>query len=118
MADMPDISQMAPATGRQGTPTSGAYGEKADLAELEASLPPMEQPTGQPAPRPVPELPSGMTAPQSSGLPQGMFAPSRRPDEAPGMPLTMGEPMPTTSPELRIAKLHEIATNPNNSEEF
>jgi hypothetical protein len=118
MAEMPMIEQMAPASGGVGEPSSGSYGEKQQVADLEAALPPMEQPTGQPAPRPVPPMAPGMLAPQSGGLPKGMMLPSRRPEEAPGAPLSMQAPMPSTTPEQRIAKWHEIASNPNNSEEF
>jgi hypothetical protein len=119
--DVPDINTMAPATGAQNTPASGTYGEKADLANLEAQLPAMDPQAGMPAQAPLPPIGQGpQSAPPSGpgGLPAGIMAPSNRPHEPVGQALTMPAPMATTSKEQRIQFYWTITQDPSVSQEF
>lgn len=116
--ELVEIEKMAPATGRQGTPASGAYGEGADLEALKAQLPPMDRRPDQPAVT-LPEIGGPMPrSPVSGNLPRGIFAPSRRPQEPPGTPLSLPPPMAVTSTGQRLQTLQLIIEDPNSSPEF
>jgi hypothetical protein len=116
--DSPNINQITPATGKQSMPSSGAYGEGADLANLEASLPSLppggQPPASQPqAIMPTVEPPQVGSPPPGAQLPPGLTAPTRHPDMPVSQPLT-----PTAAPflgdprEQRIQLLHVLTTSP------
>jgi len=118
---MPEIEKMAPATGRQGAPASGTYGEGAQLDDLKAQLPPMEQHPEQSGAATAPLPPMGGPMPQpapSGGLPAGIMSPSRRPSEPVGTPLSLPPPMGTTGPEQRIQMLQAIVNDPTRDPVF
>jgi hypothetical protein len=114
--DAPDVNQLTPASGKQGAPSSGTYGEGADLARLQQELPtapagapPMEQPGGGVMPTVAP--PQMGSAPQAPGtLPAGLTAPSRHPDMPVSQALTpnMGPQFVGTPREQRIQILHAL----------
>ncbi len=91
--DSPDVVEQQPAGGGVNKPASGTYGEKTELANLQAALPqgepPAPGPTVQPTPRPAGGG-AGPTAP--AGLPAGLSAPTQRPEVPVGTPLQAPAP--------------------------
>jgi hypothetical protein len=112
-----DVAAMTTAVGRQGSPQSGTYGEKADLAELQAELPSVDGPTAPQQPSPMPPM-GGFTQPAPGGLPGGLTAPTQRPQEPVSTPLSMPMPISDVPSEQQIATLQAWATNPQASQVF
>ncbi len=119
--DMPDISQLTPATGRVGQPQSGTYGEAAALNEVEAALP---APTGAPAGpgmgAPSPSSGPLPLAPPSGALPRslmpGKIMPSTRPQEPLSTPLTQPIPVGETPSAQKVQLLQAWARDATLSE--
>lgn len=112
--DLPDISQLTPATGKVGAPASGTYGEGAALADLQRQLPPPTAPQGQAAPgspgmMPMPE--AGGALPRS--LTPGSIAPTTRPAEPLSTPLTQQMPIGETPSAQQRQLLEAWASDPN-----
>ena len=127
MAEM-DIEKTPTQNQSVNKPESGTYGEKADVAALKSSLPPMgspQQQAGLEGPGPLPDR--GM--PQKEGrptegpalLPQGMMAPTQRPGVPISQPAAPGPaPMPPkqmAADPQRLAILDALTTHPEVSEE-
>lgn len=112
--DVPEIEKMAPATGPQSAPSSGAYGEKADLAALQASFPKADQ---QPKPdmaavMPTVAPPQSAPPPPPGTLPPGLTAPSRHPDMPTSQPLSAsGQQFVGNPREQRIQLLHALTVS-------
>tara|TARA_R100001082_G_C4357232_1_gene157477 strand:+ start:31 stop:462 length:432 start_codon:yes stop_codon:yes gene_type:complete len=109
-------------------PTSGTYGEKADLNRLKSALPPMEQqqrPSQQPSPMrspsgQVPQRPMGRPTNAPLNLPAGITAPTNRPEVPLNTPLSQGPVMPQRNPaadKQRLAILEALSTHPEVSQE-
>lgn len=117
--DMPDISQLTPATGRVGAPPSGTYGETAALHDLQRQLPaPTAPPQGQGMPAASPGM---MPLPEPSGalprsLTPGSIAPSTRPSEPLSTPLTQQTPIAETPSAQKRQMLEAWARDPTLSE--
>lgn len=127
MAEM-DIEKTPTQNTSVNKPESGTYGEKADLANLKSSLPPMAAPQqqgGMEGPGALPER----GVPQQEGrpvdgpalLPQGVMAPTQRPNVPISQPMAMGQaPMPPkqqAGDQQRLAILDALTTHPEVSEE-
>lgn len=111
--EMPDISQLAPATGRVGAPASGTYGEKAALVDLQRQLPAPTVPQGQPQAGPTPSSgPLPLPGP-SGALPKSISAPSTRPAEPLSTPLTQPMPIAETPSGQQRQILQAWARDPN-----
>jgi hypothetical protein len=109
-------------------PESGTYGEKAELARLSQSLPPM---TGSPgvggAPSPVggrtaamPGRPDGRPKNAPPNVPGGMLAPTQRPNVPLDQPLAAQPQMPPradAADQQRLAILDALSTHPDVSTE-
>lgn len=122
---MSDIAQV-PMDQSVNKPTSGSYGEGAELDRLKQSLP-ASQPVAQPpvaatgagplTPMPGPSTP----APPAGGLPEVLMAPTTQPDTPVGTPLS-GPPSPVqgaavNAAQQRLAVLDTLATSDQVSEE-
>jgi hypothetical protein len=119
--DVPDIAQMAPASGKVGAPSSGTYGEKAQADQLARDLPSSSGPGGAgPSPQPLPPMGGGMPQPAApkGGLPAGLMAPTRRPNEPVETPLTAPAPVAASSNEQLVQFAQMVATDPNVSQMF
>lgn len=123
MADTTDVTQQTNAGGNVNTPASGTYGEAASLDRLKAALPtpPGAGPgssSGHPAPMPVPQ-PSGIARPPQ-GLPQAMFAPTKRPDVPVSTPLPAAPVNPMaaaqTQRQKNLALVDALVNDPSTSE--
>jgi hypothetical protein len=116
---MPDISQMAPATGAVGAPPSGTYGEKAALAELEAALPAPTTPDGAAA-GPGGGGGGGMlpVAGPSGALPRSIGAPTACPYEPMSTPLSQPIPVGETPSAQTRQQVEAWARDPQRSETF
>lgn len=109
-------------------PTSGTYGEKADLNRLKGALPPMEQrqtPSQQPSSMPpasgqVPQRSMGRPTNAPSKAPAGLSAPSGKPSVPLDTPLRQQPSMPprnSAADKQRLAILDALSTHPDVSEE-
>lgn len=80
----PDVIEQVPAGGGVNKPSSGTYGEKAQLDQLRRDLPQVDQ-SSSTAGRQVQPVPGGGLRPGGgasapAGLPAGLTAPTRQPD--------------------------------------
>lgn len=117
--DSPDVIEQVPAGTGVNKPESGTYGEDVALQRLRQQLP--GTPTGETAP-PRTQLPpmtgpTGGALPPPPGLPQALFAPTRRPDVPVGTPLQQTAPVPQSPGEQRVMLLDTLSKDPNVSEE-
>lgn len=114
----PNILEQVPAGGNPAAPESGTYGEKADLARLQSSLPPVASPASPAGPAgPSTPPPAGRSA-RSGGLPPGLLAPSRQPGVDASTPLTARQsPILETSTQRNVAMLETLAVSPSVSQE-
>lgn len=119
-----DLDKRPLPDGPVNRPASGTYGERAELDRLQKSLPTMEPGTG-PAPggqstsaqpvRPAPPRPEGRPqtgAAAPPGVPSVLLAPSTRPDEPVGTPLSpppMAMGGAVTSAQRRLQILQMLA---------
>lgn len=122
--DSPDVIDQVPAGGGVNKPSSGTYGEKAELERLKQQLPASEpvQPVSpnQGGPGPVPQRRGAPAPPGAGGLPSGLLAPTKRPD-VPAMPSP--EPMAPADPfagavdhrQRRLLALDMLSTHPDAS---
>lgn len=109
-------------------PSSGTYGEKADISRLKAALPESGGPSGAPPGEmsPVrqstslPGGPPGRPSAAPAGVPTAVMHPSQRP----GVPLNqpLAQPAPPlggaqSAQQARIALLDALASDPTVSEE-
>lgn len=130
MPDNPELEKTPMADTSVNRPESGTYGEKADLAQLRQSLPPMGAPgaEGTGAAPPAPTGPAGpgpgaRRPPQSGqgGIPAALLAPTDRPDVPLGQPLAPGgvqmPPRAQAADQQRLAILDALTTHPDVSEE-
>ncbi len=129
MADDLELDKTPTSDVSVNKPESGTYGEKADLARLKQTLPPMGPPgaegTGAVAPAPTP----GQTPAQSmgrpktgpSGVPSVLMAPTQRPDVPLSQPPVPGPaPLPpkqVAADQQRLSILDALSTHPEVSEE-
>jgi len=117
-------------------PESGTYGEGAALDRLKGSLPPMAEGPGGPAPVGPPPGPGG-GSPQvplpppnlggggpmaPSGVPEGLLAPTERPQEGILANTQASSPMSFEQPQMsaqqqRLETLIALATSPQVSDE-
>ncbi len=127
MAEM-DIEKTPTQNTSVNKPESGTYGEKADVANLKASLPPMAAPEqqgvgGTPGPLPTRGMPQkeGRPAEGPAMLPQGVMAPTQRPGVPISQPMDQGAaPMPPkqqAADQQRLSILDALTTHPEVSEE-
>ena len=127
MAEM-DIEKTPTQNTSVNKPESGTYGEKADVAALKASLPPMGSPQQQagmegPGPLPTRGVPQqeGRPVEGPSLVPQGAMAPTQRPGVPVSQPMAQGPaPMPPkqqAADQQRLAILDALTTHPEVSEE-
>mgnify|MGYP003315848688 CR=1 FL=1 len=129
MAEM-EIEKTPTANTSVNKPESGTYGEKADVAALKASLPPMAPPGAQgvgqgPGPGALPTrgVPQKEGRPKNgpSMIPQGIMAGTQRPDVPISQPMAPGaQPMPPkqqAADQQRLAILDALTTHPEVSEE-
>lgn len=114
-------------------PTSGTYGEGADLERLKASLPagavggkPAPAPTGPPmsAEPPMPMSPNPVGRPPGAapppGVPAGLVMPTSRPDQPVSTPLSAAPaigPGAADPRQARVAILDALANDPAVSDE-
>lgn len=132
MPDVPDIGKVPTGPGNVNKPASGTYGEKTELANLKASLPPMDPnagPGGQkaqlppikpmvtPTPGNLGGRPAGASAPP--GVPAPIVAPTTRPEVPVTTPLSDSVAAPV--PDLdaagrRLQILDLLANSPDVSE--
>jgi hypothetical protein len=122
MEATPDVLAQVPAGGGMNKPASGTYGEKTELAQLQAELPQAE-PAVQPDVRPSPAAPMGGPPPSApSGLPQGLMAPSQRPDVPVSTPLAgpAADPMAgaVDARQRRLRMLEILCYHPQASPEL
>lgn len=132
MAAVPDLEKTPTSDTSVNEPESGTYGEKADLARLRQSLPPMGPPgtegTGASAPAPTPgpagpglNRPTGRPKNAPEGVPAPLLAPTQRPDVPLSQPLAPGPaPMPpkaAAADQQRLSVLDALANHPEVSEE-
>jgi hypothetical protein len=116
---MPDISQMAPATGPVGAPPSGTYGEGGPLQQLRDSLPAPAAPAAGPAAGPSGGGGGAMPMPPPSGaLPKGISAPTTRPYEPMSTPLSQPIPVGETPSAQQRQQVEAWARDPSKSETF
>ena len=122
-----DLEKQPTADTRVNKPQSGTYGEKADLARLQQSLPPMTpQEGGGPAGPAVSPSAAGLPGQPGrpkggpSGVPPGILAPSTQPNVPLATPLA-GPAQPGGAPqnaqEARIGLLQALAKAQDVSEE-
>ena len=96
MAEM-DIDKTPTQNQSVNKPESGTYGEKAEIANLKSSLPPMAAPEqqgvgGGPGPLPSRGMPQQEGRPKEgpSMLPQGVMSPTQRPNVPLSQPMDQG----------------------------
>ena len=122
MESTPDVLEQVPVGGGVNKPESGTYGEKADLARLQAELPTAE-PVGPQTNevQPIPASTGGVVAPPA-GLPRGLTAPTNRPDVPSSTPLDGPPPDPFAGAEdgrqRRLRLLEILAQHPDASPEL
>lgn len=95
-------------------PSSGTYGEKADLASLQAALPQSDPlpPGGGPQPvPPMPPPPAGLRSqqPAAPGLPPALLRPTRNPDTPVNTPLEQPAQIPEGLDRQRRMLLQVLA---------
>lgn len=114
-------------------PSSGTYGEKAAVANLESALPPMAPAEGGPAAGAAPQsglsgdaplapvpLPSRTPPQQPGGIPDVLLGPTARPMEPAGAPVAAPLAFPETqqtSAQRRVQTLIGLSNDPAVSEE-
>ncbi len=115
----PDVIEQVPAGGGVNKPASGTYGEKAELAQLQADLPSSDPTTApQPTPSATPRGGGGVPSAAPSGLPAGLTLPTQRPDVPVSTPLDV-PPGPTAPPDptqRRVQLLRQLATSGQSAE--
>lgn len=103
-------------------PESGTYGEGADLARLQAELPPIDKvgmgaATGGPAPMPQPDMsPPPLPGGRPLNLPEGVPGVIMHPEEDPGM-VAGPQPAPVDPRVAQLTLLQQLAESPEVSEE-
>jgi hypothetical protein len=135
VADPLDIAQRPmPQPGNVNKPTSGTYGEGAELDRLRSQLPssgggpgpngPGAPPAGPAAPPPGPTPPpsvGGGPAGAPPGVPDALLDPTQRPDVPVHSPLQGDQPGPAAPPlaglERRLAVLEMLASSPEVADE-
>jgi len=123
MADTTDVSKLPTDGPAVNSPASGAYGEGAALERLRAQLPgaPAAGASGPTPASPMPLPPTGGgVSNRSTGLPQGLFMPTQRPDVPVSTPLAAPPVSPLanaqTSRQRNLAILTAILNDPRSSE--
>jgi hypothetical protein len=86
MNESPDVLEQVPAGGGMNKPASGTYGEKTELAALQAELPSSGPAPARPPMSPTPPG-AGARPTASTGLPKGLMVPTQRPDVPVSTPL-------------------------------
>lgn len=117
MNESPDVVEQVPSGGGVNKPASGTYGEKTELAGLQASLPTSEPAAKPPASMsPTPPTQSARLT-SSSGLPSVLMAPTQRPDVPVSTPLAgpAADPMAgaVDDRQRRLRYLDILSTHPD-----
>ena len=128
VVQVPDEIEKQPL--KPGKPTSGTYGERKEVEDLKASLPPMDSsgaapggagPSPMPTPKPgMPAQPGGRPTNAPSGVPSALLRPTNEPDVPVNTPL--GVPAPAqggaqSAQEARLALLQMLAESDTVSDE-
>lgn len=120
----PDVMEQLPAGGNPMKPTSGTYGDVANLERLKGDLelPGTDgpSPSQRPAP-PAPGAPGGAPVPPATPgtVPSVLMAPTTQPDVPASTPLGGVAPTPVsmTGAQARLARLDMLSRDPSVSEE-
>jgi hypothetical protein len=122
MADSPNVTSMAPASGPVNQPTSGTYGEVTELEKLKTNL--AGTAPDRPAVAPTPPAPGPVAGPGAPpappGLPSALLAPTARPDVPVSTPLQAPPVNPVsaagTPAQQRLAIVDALIEHPEASE--
>lgn len=119
--DSPDVLEQVPAGGGMNKPESGTYGEKTELAALQAALPQAEPTAPQPDVQVTPSSTGSAPRPTAPGLPAGLMAPTQRPDVPVSTPLAGAPVNPLAGAadarQKRLMLLDILSRNPQASPE-
>lgn len=121
--DNPELEKTPTGDTSVNAPESGTYGEKAELARLRQSLPPMGPPGAGGTGAAPPASPPSSRPPQSGqgGIPAALLSPTDRPDVPLGQPLAPGgvqmPPRAQAADQQRLAILDALTTHPDVSQE-
>lgn len=120
----PDVINQLPAGGNPMKPSSGTYGDVANLERLKGQLDLPGTDAGSPSQTsapPAPGAPTGGTpSPVAPGtVPDVLMAPTRQPDVPAATPLggNVPTPMSMTGAQRRLQYLDTLANSPEVSEE-